>query len=225
MYENDWILSSDQSNQKIIRNMKIAIIGAGGHAKEVYQSILTQEAVDTIDGFFVEPDFVTEGATLYDLPIKSLEALDTDKHLIHIAVGDIEFRARMFHSLKEFGFHFANVIDPRSNISNSTLGEGVYVAPGAQITADVRLGNCVIVNTGAIVSHDCEIQDFCNISPGAVLCGNVRIGEKSLIGAGSIIREKIWIRDNVILGMGSIVTKNILDPGTYVIQGNSTKKL
>jgi sugar O-acyltransferase (sialic acid O-acetyltransferase NeuD family) len=225
MYENDWILSSHQSNQKIIKNMKIAIIGAGGHAKEVYQSILHQEAVDTIDGFFVEPEFVTEGASLYGLPIKSLEELDTDRHMIHIAVGNIEFRSRMYQNLKEFGFHFANVIDSRSNISNSTLGEGVYVAPGSQITADAKIGNCVIVNTGSIISHDCEIHDFCNISPGSVLCGDVRVGEKSLIGAGSVIREKVWIRDNVILGMGSIVTKNILDPGTYVIQGNSTKKL
>jgi sugar O-acyltransferase (sialic acid O-acetyltransferase NeuD family) len=206
--------------------MKVAIIGAGGHAKEVYQSILAQEAVDTLAGFFVEPEFVVEGATLYDLPIKSVEELDTDKHVIHIAVGNIEFRARMFESLKEFGFQFTNIIDPRSNVSGPIIkGTGIYIAPGAQVTADVKIGNGVIINTGAIVAHDCELLDFCNISPGSILCGDVRVGEKTLIGAGSIIREKIWIRDNVVLGMGSIVTKNILDCGTYIIQGNSTKKL
>jgi sugar O-acyltransferase (sialic acid O-acetyltransferase NeuD family) len=206
--------------------MKIAIIGAGGHAKEVYQSIRAQDAVDTLAGFYVEPEFVVEGATLYDLPIKSIEELDTDRHVIHIAVGNIEFRARMFESLKEFGFHFANIIDPRSNVSGPIInGTGIYIAQGAQVTADVKIGNAVIINTGAIIAHDCELLDFCNISPGSILCGNVRIGEKTLIGAGSIIREKIWIRDNVILGMGSVVTKNILDPGTYIIHENTTKKL
>ena len=207
--------------------MRIAIIGAGGHAKEIYQSILAQDALDMIDGFYVEPEYVIEDATLYDLPIKSIEALDTDKHMIHIAVGDTEFRIRMYQSLKDFGFHFTTVIDPRANVPKliDHIGEGSYIAPGATLTADVKIGNCVIINTGAIISHDCEIQDFCTISPGAVLCGNVRVGEQSYIGAGSIIREKVWIRDRVILGMGSIVTKNILDPGTYIIQGNSTKKL
>lgn len=206
--------------------MKIAIIGAGGQAKEVYQSIVAQGSTDTVDGFYVEPEYLIDSATLYDLPIRSLEDLDTEKHLIHIAIGDMDFRSRLFLSLKEFGFIFANIIDPSARISNADIrGTGVYIAPGAILTADVKIGDSVIINTGAIISHDCEIENFCNISPGAILCGNVRIGEKTLIGAGSVIREKIWIRDNVILGMGSIVTKNILDPGTYIIQGNSTKKI
>lgn len=208
--------------------MKLAIIGAGGHAKEVYHSILEQGQESLIDGFYVEPQYLSEGSsTLYDIPIKSIEKLDTDMHLIHIAVGEPEFRARMYQSFKSFGFNFATVIDPRASVPKmlGPIGEGSYVAPNSTITSDVKIGNCVIINTGAIVSHDCEIQDFCTISPGAILCGNVRIGERSFIGAGSMIREKIWIRDRVLLGMGSVVIKNILDPGTYIIRDNTTKKL
>lgn len=207
--------------------MKLAIIGAGGHAKEVYHSIMRQGDSQPLElaGFFVEPEYVTEGSKLYDLPIKSVEELDTELHWIHIAVGNIDFRARLFANMKEFGFNFATIIDPQSTIGNSDIQEGSYIAPGAILTADVKIGKCCIVNTGAIVSHECVVEDFCNISPGAVLCGNVRIGERSLIGAGSLIREKTWIRDNVTLGMGSVVTKNILDPGTYIIHDSVTKKL
>jgi sugar O-acyltransferase (sialic acid O-acetyltransferase NeuD family) len=207
--------------------MKLAIIGAGGHAKEVYHSVLEQNAEIEIDGFFVEPQYLGEDpGTLYGIPIKSVEMLDTDVHVLHLAIGNSELRARMYRSFKDFGFHFATIVDPRSNTSkNLNLGEGCFVAPGSTITADVRIGNCVIINTGAIISHDCEIQDFCTISPGSILCGNVRVGESSYIGAGSIIREKIWIRDHVVLGMGSVVIKNILDPGTYIIHDNTTKKL
>lgn len=206
--------------------MKLAIIGAGGHAKEVYQSLIRQgEGKHRSAGFYVEPEYVTEGAVLCGLPIKSVEELDSETHLIHIAVGNIDFRARLYSNMKEFGFNFATIIDPLSTIADSDIQEGSYIAPGAILTADVKIGKCCIVNTGAIVSHECVIEDFCNISPGAVLCGNVRVGERSLIGAGSMIREKTWIRDNVVLGMGSVVTKNILDPGTYIINTNSIKKI
>lgn len=208
--------------------MKLAIIGAGGHAKEVYHSIKRRGDSQPLElaGFFVEPEYVTEGASMYDLPIRSVEELDTETHWIHIAVGNIDFRARLYANMKEFGFNFANIIDPTAIVSeDSDIQEGSYVAPRATLTADVRIGKCCVVNTGAIVSHECVIEDFCNISPGAVLCGNVRVGERSLIGAGSVIREKTWIRDNVVLGMGSVVTKNILDPGTYIINSNSIKKI
>jgi sugar O-acyltransferase (sialic acid O-acetyltransferase NeuD family) len=206
--------------------MKLAIVGAGGHAKEVFNSAKRQNPDLEVDGFFVEPQYLPEDpTTLYGIPIKSILDLDIDIHAIHIAVGDIEFRAKVYESFKGFGFSFVTIVDPRALVHDYVIGEGTFIAPGAILTADVKIGKCVIINTGAIVSHDCDIEDFCNISPGSVLCGNVRIGEKTFIGAGSIIREKIWIRDNVVLGMGSIVTKNLLDRGTYIIQGNSTKKL
>ena len=210
--------------------MKLAIIGAGGHAKEVYNSAKRQNIAMSqgleIAGFFIEPQYLpAEPTTLYGVPIRSVEELDSDTHVSHIAVGDIEFRARMYESFKSFGFSFATIIDPSAILNDYVIEEGVFIAPGAMLTANIRIGKCTIINTGAIVSHDCVIEDFCNISPGSVLCGNVRIGEMSMIGAGSLIKEKIWIRDNVILGMGSVVTKNILDRGTYIIHDSVTKKL
>lgn len=210
--------------------MKTAIIGAGGHAREVFHAISQQgvSAMASVDGFYVEPEFLGKVEFLYGLPVRSIEELDTEVHALHLAIGDPELRQRMYESFKSFGFSFVTVIDPRANVPklmNVEMGEGTYIAPGSTITSEAKIGKCVIINTGAIVSHDCEIQDFCTISPGVVLCGNVRIGERSYIGAGSIIREKIWIRDRVTLGMGSVVIKNILDPGTYVIHDNTTKKL
>lgn len=195
--------------------MKIAIIGAGGHAKEIYQSIFIQNQIDILDGFFVERDFFSKDS-LYNKPIKSLNELDIKKHLIHIAIGDLNSRFRLFNFFKKSGFNFINIIDPRSTISNSLLGESVYIAPGSYINADVKIGDCVIINTGSIISHECVIGDFCNISPGSVLCGNVKIGKKCFIGARSVIKENVNIGDDITLGMGSILIRNILESGTYI---------
>ena len=181
------------------------------------------DQIDRLDGFFIESEFLIKNSSLYNLPIKSLNELDAKKHLIHIAVGDLNFRFKLFNFLKKSGFNFTNIIDSRSNISNSTLGENVYVAPGSYINADVKIGNCVIINTCSIISHDCVIGDFCNISPGSILCGNVKIGEKCLIGARSVIRENTSITNNVILGMGFVLTKNIPESGTYIMKYNVCK--
>lgn len=210
-----------------IKKLEIAIIGAGGHAKEVYGSILEQGRESLIDGFYVEPQYLDENKTLFNIPIKSIEGLNVNKHSIHIAVGDPEFRARIYRSFKNLSFTFETVIDPRANTSKllGVIGEGSYLAPNSTITAEAKIGNCVIINTGAVVSHDCEIQDFCTISPGVILCGTVKIGERSFIGAGSVVREETQIGDRVILGMGSVVIKNILDAGTYIIHGGINRKL
>lgn len=208
--------------------MKIAIVGAGGHAKEVYHSILEKGQESLIDGFYVDPKYLREGiSTLYDIPIKCIEELDIHKHLIHIAVGETEFRAKAYQSFKSLGFNFVTVIDPRAIVPKTlgSIGEGSYLAPNSTITTDVKIGKCVIINTGAIISHDCEINDFSTISPGAIICGNVIIGERTFIGAGSVIREKLWICEGVLLGMGSVVIRSILEPGTYIIHDKTIKKL
>jgi len=139
--------------------MKIAIVGAGGHAKEVYHSILEQGQESLIDGFYVDPKYLREGiSTLYDIPIKCMEKLDNSMHLIHIAVGEPEFRAKMYQNLKNLGFNFATIIDPRASFPKTLgpIGEGSYIAPNSTITTDIKFGKCVIINTGAIKTNDCE---------------------------------------------------------------------
>jgi len=206
--------------------MKLAIIGAGGHAKEVYQSLIASKTADSLAGFFVDNFYLNHESTLYDLPIKSIDHLDKNKHVIHIALGNIELRSKLFKKFQRNGFKFQNIIDPRSTLSSKIKeGIGVYIAQGAQVTVDVEIGNAVIINTGVIVSHDCTILEFCNISPGSILCGNVKIGEKTFIGAGSIIREEIVIANNVVIGLGSKVFKNILYSGTYIFDSISMKKI
>ncbi len=205
--------------------MKLAIVGCGGHAKEVYNSL--KKLKIEIDGFYIESQYFSSSNTsLYNLPIKILENLDSNKHLIHIAVGDIEFRDRIYTHFKKHNFTFSTIIDPDATISDlSEVDEGSYIAPGSILTANIKIGKCVIVNTGSVISHDCTIDDFCNIAPRAVLCGNVKIGKKTIIGAGALIKEKSRIGNNVFVGMGTVVTKNILDSGTYILNDLKIRKL
>lgn len=206
--------------------MKLAIIGAGGHAREVFMSFRNSKFSKEIqlDGFFIENPNKSE--TLFDFLVKDISLLDPSYHLIHIAVGDISFRKKYYEKLKKLNFTFLTIIDSTSNICKSVvIGEGSYISPSTTINVECKIGICTIINSGTIISHNGIIGDFCNLSPGVISCGQVMIGDNCYIGAGVILREKIIIGDLIFIGMGSIVTSNINIPGRYIIRGNLIKKL
>jgi sugar O-acyltransferase (sialic acid O-acetyltransferase NeuD family) len=206
--------------------MKLAIIGAGGHAKEVYSSYSKSDLKNRFDfsGFFINTDIFNE--LLYDYKIQQITELNPLNHILHIAIGDINTRQKFYLYFKELGFKFLSVIDPNSIIdSNTKLGESCFVGPSAIINIDCEIGICNIINSGVIVSHESIIGNFNNISPVVIICGNVKIANNNFIGAGSIIKEKVKIDNSIILGMGSIVLNNIFSPGTYIIKSNIINKI
>jgi acetyltransferase EpsM len=206
--------------------MKLAIVGAGGHAKEVFSSLSKDPNFDlrNFAGFFVDVDnFINN---LFGHSVQNINLLNPKEHQVHIAVGDIPFRIKISKELLNKGFDFVTIVDPSSVLANNVLiGDGTFIAPSATINIDSKIGFCTIINTGSIVSHDAIIADYINISPGVILCGSVSIGSGSYIGAGAIIREKVKVGSNVTIGMGSVVSSDVVYEGIYIIRGNNVRKL
>ena len=197
-------------NQKL----PIAIIGAGGHAKEVYQTLL-RYPTGTIEflGFFVTIE-VLSNESLYGWKVQPMANIPVHAN-VHIAIGSIAGR-RMINDLTHDKKKIT-IVDCAAIIgSDVELGDGCYIAPNATITANVRIGINCIVNTAATICHDVQMGGYCNISPAATICGGAQLGEGVYIGAASIIREKIKITDNTIIGMGANVLHPIEKEGTYV---------
>jgi sugar O-acyltransferase (sialic acid O-acetyltransferase NeuD family) len=206
--------------------MKLAIVGAGGHAKEVFSSLTKTPNFDfeNFAGFFVDVDNYM--LQLFGHPVLNINLLNPKEHKVHIAVGDINFRIKISKELQKKGFEFVSIVDPSSIIaSNVLIGDGTFIAPSATINIDSKIGFCTIINTGSIVSHDANISDYINISPGVILCGSVSIGSGSYIGAGTIIREKVKVESNVTIGMGSVVSSDVENEGTYIIKGSNIRRL
>lgn len=206
--------------------MKLAIIGAGGHAKEVYSSLEKDPNFDfgNFAGFYTDVDNFNN--QLFGHPVLNINGLNPKEHQVHIAVGDIPFRTKISKKLLNKGFDFVTIVDPSSVLaSNVVIGDGTFIAPSATINIDSRIGFCTIINTGSIISHDANIADYINISPGVILCGSVSIGSGSYIGAGTIIREKVKVESNVTIGMGSVVSSDVENEGTYIIRGSNVRQL
>ena len=206
--------------------MNLAIIGAGGHAKEVYSSYTKSDLKNkyNFSGFFIDTDIFNQ--LLFDYKVQKITELNPLDHILHIAIGDIKTRKKLYFQFKELGFNFLSIIDSKSIIDpNTKLGESSFVGPNATINIDCEIGVSNIINSGVIISHETNIGNFNNISPGVIICGNVKIGNNNFIGAGTIIKEKVDINNSIILGMGSIVLNNIIPSGTYIIKSNNIDKI
>lgn len=183
----------------------IALIGNGGHAREVEFQI----------GFkitkFVDNDFYYPGDPLL-LPISKF---NPDHYEIMIAVGDPLEREsivkRMPASTRYFSF-----IHPTAIISDDIIiGDGSFIGAYSIVTTNVKIGDHSILNRGCQIGHDSIIGKYFSGMPGSVVSGSVKIGDRVFLGTNSAIREKLLICDDVTIGMNSGIYKNIESPGRY----------
>ncbi len=117
-------------------------------------------------------------------------------------------------------------------MKNPTIGKEVFVAPGAILIGDVRLGDHSSVWFGTVLRGDNDtitVGPRSNIQDGTVVHVDpdvpVSIGEGVTIGHRAIIHG-CRIEDNVIIGMGAIVlngavigSESIVGAGAVVPEG------
>lgn len=192
------------------------IVGAGGHAKEIYTIYKSQAAVMEDILFF---DNVTENApeSLLD-NIKILKraeevkkVFETDNRFI-LGIGNPIVRRDLNDQFTGWGGHLCSSIASFSSISKSAcLGEGLNIMPGAVILGDAIIGTGSIIHSHVSVHHDCKIGLYCELSPGCRILGNVTIGDFTRIGSNAILLPGVTIGEKAIIGAGSVVTKDIPD--------------
>lgn len=189
-----------------VSSSQIAVIGAGGHAKIVVDTLLSNH--QHVSAVYDDNENLW-GKTLLGVPIcgpiSKLSELPGHKAIV--AIGDNRKRRELAETLN---CHWISAIHPRSIVANSAqIGAGTLVAAGAVIQPDTKTGEHVIINTSASVDHDCRIDSFAHICPNASLAGGVHVGRSSLLGTGSTCIPGIHIGANCEIGAGSVVTRNI----------------
>ena len=192
--------------------MKLALLGYGGHAREVMFQMSKELPC------FVSDDFVCENT----LP---LSKFDPEQYKLIVAVGDSKTRKHLVDNLPS-STQFFTFIHPTaitSRFSGTTIGEGSFIGAYSIITTNIKLGKHTLLNRGNHIGHDSIIGDYFSAMPGAIVSGNVTIGNNVYMGTNSTIREEITITNNVIIGLNSGVVKNINQEGTYV--GLPAKKI
>ena len=184
----------------------IILIGGGGHAKVVYDTL--QSSAQNVRGFLDDRTRCPLASTIPHLgPINQL---DSD-HEVILAIGDIGTRQRLLPRLADARLAGPVIHETAVVSSSASLGEAVFVGPGAIINADARFDRHAIINSGAIIEHDCRIGYNTHIAPAAALGGAARIGDNTLVGIGARILPGIEIGSGCTVGAGAVVTRHVPD--------------
>lgn len=199
----------------------LALYGAGGHARVVYDSIART------DGLSLEyclSDSQTDISNAFEHVVieaagkNRFKALVNAGTAIHLAIGDLKARQKIFREYEDIINYWSSVIDPTALISaRAHIGAGCYIGARAIINLDTEIGENSIINTGVIVEHDNRIGSNVHLSPGTVTGGYVTIGQNSWIGIGATIKDRVSIGENSIIGAGSVIVKDI--PSNVVAYG------
>ena len=190
--------------------MKRALIGFGGHAKEVMAQMGCKLPC------FVEDEYCNERL----LPISSF---DSTMYEVMVCFGNSIKRKEIINMLPN-NTKFFTWIHPTSIVmDNVEIGEGSFIGAYSILTTNIKIGKHALLNRFCQIGHDCIIGDFFSMMPGSVVSGNVTIEDLVYLGSNSSVKEKIKINSNITIGMGGVVTKKLSENGLYA--GVPVKKI
>lgn len=192
-------------------NKKLAIIGAGGHAKVVASTAIAA-GIDVV-GFYAH-DPARIGTTIFGLPVKEIEKLGSDGcNNGIIAIGDNEARKKLSNDID---LNWISVVHPFAWVHPDVpIGNGTVICAGAIVQPGAEIGTHVIINTKASVDHDTSVGSYSHISV-AHLAGSSSIDEGVLMALHSVVLPGIHVGAWAIVGAGAVVTKNV-KPNTTVV--------
>jgi sugar O-acyltransferase (sialic acid O-acetyltransferase NeuD family) len=183
--------------------MKRALIGAGGHAREVMMQI------GEILHCFVDDEYVTKDT----LPLSSF---NPDKYEVMVAIGESKSRYDMVSKLP-INTQYFSYTHPSALIGwDVVVGEGSFIGANVIVTTNVNIGKHALLNRASQIGHDVVIGDYFSAMPGTIISGNVIIGDRVYIGSNATIKEKLKVCDDVAVGLNSGVVKDITEKGIYV---------
>lgn len=197
---------------------RVAIIGAGGHGREVAE--IVREAEGLLPALFMDDNPRLTGAVVDGLPVSSdwawLETQKADLAVI-VAVGIPAVARRLVQRCRELGLEFARAVSPGARISPAAqLGQGVMIFPGVIVNTGATIGDFSILNLGVTVSHDAAVGSYCNINPGARLAGNVVVEDDCYIGMGANVIQTRRIGQGSVIGAGAVVIRDV-EPGVTAV--------
>lgn len=194
---------------------KLIIIGAGGHAQSVIDSVNKKEyrIVGLIDEF-------TKEKSIFGIKVigKSLNDIDNvRKYCYFVAIGNNLDRKRWFNELIKNKLEVINIIDKTAIISDSAkIGRGCFFGKMSIVNAGATIGDNVVINTKSLVEHGNKIESDVSLATNVALNGEVHVKEGAFIGSSSVVICQKTIGKNAIIGAGAVVINDIPDDATAV---------
>lgn len=193
---------------------KIAIVGAGGFAREILTLI---NDINRINPSFEIVGFVDNNKEhiIHGLPVigsdEEVNATPEPLALV-IAVGEPHLKEKIHKKFNNPRISFPSLIHPSVIIGDKEsveTGQGCIVCAGNILTTDIQIHDFVTLNLMCTVGHDTEINNYASFMPSVNISGEVKVGKGVYVGTGAKIINLVEIGGNTIVGAGAIVAKSL----------------
>jgi sugar O-acyltransferase (sialic acid O-acetyltransferase NeuD family) len=204
---------------------RIAIIGAGGFAREL------KWLIGDINRVEMQFDFA--GYLLSDMSrlretdsreevLGDFNWLDGLNRVDALAVGIGTPHAKL-ELVKLLEARFPNLewpalIHPTVHFDRKSarVGRGVVMCAGTIGTVNLTLEEFSMTNLLCTIGHESRIGRGAVLNPTVNISGGVDIGSGALIGTGGQVLQYLKVGENATVGAGAVVTKDV-EPGATVV--------
>lgn len=203
---------------------RIAIVGAGGFAREV--ALLISE-INRVSPQFEFLGFLPADASHLgrndsrDHILGDLNWLEGNHEVDALAmgIGSPERKLKVAHEVDSAfpNLEWPALIHPTVRFDQSTckVERGVILCADTVGTVNLIFEEFCMVNLVCTIGHEARIGRYSVINPTANVSGGVTIGDGALIGVGASILQYLSVGAGATVGAGSVVVRNV-EPYTTV---------
>ena len=193
---------------------RVAIVGAGGFAREVLTLI---KDINKVENKYEIVGFVDNNKEqiIHGLPvIGNDEEVNQSKEPLSlvIAVGEPNKKERICRKFTNSLISFPELVHPSVIIGDTqsvSIGKGCIICAGCILTTDIKLGEFVTLNLQCTVGHDTVLGAYSSYMPTVNISGEVATGKSVYVGTGAKIINQVEIGEHTIVGAGAVVAKSL----------------
>lgn len=198
---------------------RIAILGAGGQAREVawlIRDINREHPTYEFLGYIVNDVSRLSAHDCHEHLLGDESWLQANRHKIDclaIGIGTPAIRCKVADTLTDQfpDLEWPALIHPRSVVDRETctFHSGVLLCAGAICTTNITFGPFALINFGCTVGHEAQIGRGCVVNPGANISGGVVLENGVLIGTGAQILQYLRVGARATVGAGAVVVADV----------------
>lgn len=197
----------------------LVVVGAGGHGRELYATILglgesgpQWNVIGFVDDGSDHPERIER---LGSRILGTVAWLVENPSACVLGIGTSATRRHLVARLTSCAM--PAIISSDAAIGPDVeIGDGVVVYERSVITTNVRIGAHTHVNVGCAIQHDTVVGDYVQMSPGVFVNGDCEIGDDVFLGTGAIVTRGCRVGAGAQVGAGAVVLTDVA-PGTAVV--------
>jgi sugar O-acyltransferase (sialic acid O-acetyltransferase NeuD family) len=208
-----------------VRRIRLAIVGAGGFAREVawlVRDINRAKAQFEFAGYIVsdlsklgEHDSTGEVRGDYEWLVSR-----SDVDALAIGIGTPSSRLKVAEDLRALAprFEWPPLLHPTVRIDRepATIGEGVLLCAGVIATVNVVFEPFSMCNLSCTIGHEAHIGMGTVLNPAVNISGGVVLEKGVLVGTGAQILQYVTVEEGATVGAGAVVNKRVPKGETVV---------